>query len=140
MVKKKKSSRGGKQSKKRMTIAVLVAEDGSKPCNPLVSELLCCVRKLTVATHPVGLHYFASTKSWMNAEIMEHIIDQLDRQLKLENSQVALFLDKAPSHPETLPDPLEFIKLAFLPKLTSCRLQNPCAGIIRYLKAKYRKR
>ena len=140
MVKKKKSSRGGKQSKKRMTIAVLVAEDGSKPCNPVVSELLRCFRKLTVATYPAGLHYFASTKSWMNAEIMEHIIDQLDRQLKLENSQVILFLDNARSHPETLQDPLEFIKLAFLPKHTSCRLQLPYAGIIRYLKAKYRKR
>ena len=34
-VEKKKSSRGGKQSK-RMSRAVFVAADGSKPCNPVV--------------------------------------------------------------------------------------------------------
>ena len=49
---------------------------------------------------------------------MEHILGRLDRQLELENRQVILFLDNAPSHPETLQDPLEIIKLIFLPNNT----------------------
>ena len=49
---------------------------------------------------------------------MEHILGRLDRQLELENRQVILFLDNAPSHPETLQDSLELIKPIFLPKNT----------------------
>ena len=66
LVEKKKSSRNGKQSKKRMTIAVFLAESGSKQCNPLVlwrSQLLRRFRKLTVLTHPFRLYYFTSAKS-----------------------------------------------------------------------------
>ena len=100
LVEKNKSSRGGKQSKKRMTIAVFVAADSSKPCNPLAiwqNQLPRCFRKLTVPICPAGLHYFANAKSWMNTEIMEHILGRHDRKLKLENCYVILFPENAPS-------------------------------------------
>ena len=70
---------------------------------------------------------------------MEHIFGRLGRQLKLENCYVILFLDNAPSHQETLQDPLEFIKLVFLPKNKTPKLQPADAGIICNRKAKYRK-
>ena len=54
--------------------------------------------------------------------------------------QVYVFLANAPSHPETLQNPLEFIKLACLLKNTTSKLQPADAGIIRNLKAKYVKR
>ena len=66
LVEKNKSSRGGKQSKKRMTVAVFVAADSSESCNPLAiwqSQLPRCFRKLTVPICPAGLHYFANAKS-----------------------------------------------------------------------------
>ena len=140
LVDKKKSPRGGKQSKKRMTIAAFVAGDGSKPFDPVAiwrSQLPHCLRKLTVPTGPAGLHYFANAKSWTNTELMEQILGRLDRQLKLENRHVILFLGNASSHLETLQDPLEFIKMEFLPKNTTSKLQPADAGIIRNLKVKY---
>ena len=88
-----------------MAKAVFVVADGSKPYNPVViwwSQLSHCFRKLTVPTRPAGLHYFANAKSWMDTEIMEHILGRLDRQLKLGNRHVIIFLDDVPSHPETL--------------------------------------
>ena len=93
LVEKKKSSRGGKQSKKRVTIAVFVAADGSKPCNPVViyrSELSRFFRKLTLPTRPAGLSYFANAKTWVNTEIMENILSRIDRQLKLESSSLQI--------------------------------------------------
>ena len=93
LVEKKKSSRGGKQSKKRVTIAVFVAADGSKPCNPVVicrSELSRCFRKLNLPTRPAGLSYFANAKPWVNTEIMENILSRIDRQLKLESSSLQI--------------------------------------------------
>ena len=130
LVKKKKSSKGGKKSKKRMNVAVFVAADGSKPCDPVViwrSKVPRCLRKLISKTRPAGLHYFSNAKSWMTTE-------------KQENRRVLLFLGNAPCHPETIQQSLSFIKLVFLPKNTTSKLQPVDAGIIRNLKAKYRKR
>ena len=140
LVKEKKSFRGGEQSKKRMAITVFVAADVSKPCDPVVvlrRQLLRLFRKLTVPTHPAGLHYFANAKSWMNIEIMKHILGRVDRQLKLENSHVILFLDNAPSYPEPLQDPPEFFKLVYLPKNATSKLEPADIGVIRNVKAKY---
>ena len=75
----------------------------------------------------------------MTTEIMEVILARLDRQLKQENRQVLLFLDNVPCHPETLQQSLSFIKLVFLQKNTTSKLQPADAGIIRNLKPKYRK-
>ena len=53
---------------------------------------------------------------------------------------MSLFLDNAPSHPETLQSKLRNIKLIYLPKRTTSRLQPLLdAGIIRSFKSKYRK-
>ena len=69
--------------------------------------------------------------------MMKHILGRVDRQLKLENSHVILFLDNAPSHPELLQDPLEFFKLIYLPKNTISKLEPADAGVIRNVNAKY---
>ena len=69
--------RGGKQSKKRMTIAAFVATDGSKHCNPVIiwrSQLPRYFRKSAVPTRPAALYYFANAKSWITTEIMERIL------------------------------------------------------------------
>ena len=118
-VQKNKSSRGGKQRKKRMTVVVFVAANGSKPCNPVTilrSKFPRCFRKFVVPTPPVGLHWFANAKSWMATEVMKCFLGQLDRQMKRENRPVLRFLNNAPCHPATLQEPLNFMKLEFLPK------------------------
>ena len=126
-----------------MTIAVFVTADGSKSCDLVViwrSKVPRCFRKFISKTRPAGLHYFSNANSWITTAIMEVILGRLDRQLKQENRHhVLLFLENAPCHPETLQQSLRFIKLVFLPKNTTSKLQPADAGIIRNLKAKYRK-
>ena len=73
----------------------------------------------------------------MNIEIMKHILGRVDRQSKLENSHVILFLDNAPSYPEPLQDPPEFFKLVYLPKNATSKLEPADIGVIRNVKAKY---
>ena len=70
---------------------------------------------------------------------MESILQKLDRRLNQEKRKVILIWDNAKCHPETAQVRLKNIKLVFLPKNTSSRLQPLYAGIIRNFKHKYRK-
>ena len=57
----------------------------------------------------------------------------------MQYGNVVLFLDNATSHQESIEKNLSNIKLVFLPKNTTLRLQPLVAGIIRTFKLKYRK-
>ena len=74
----------------------------------------------------------------MDIDIMETVLDRLDRRMNFENHKVILFLDNATCHPEILQNGLTNIKLVFLPKNTTSRLQPLDAGIIRNFKLKDR--
>ena len=81
-------------------------------------------------SRPLGVHYFSNKKAWMDGEIMLKV-------LKLPNRNVLLFLDNATGHQEPIQKSLTNIKLVFLPKNTTSRLQSLDAGIIRAFKLKY---
>ena len=73
LVEKGKKGRGGKQSKKRCTVALFVAANGSKVCNPIAvwrSKKPRCFKKLKNIYRPHGVHYFANAKAWMTPGIM----------------------------------------------------------------------
>ena len=75
----------------------------------------------------------------MNLDIVESILQKLDRRMNQEKRKVILFWDNATCHPESKQAGLKNIKLVFLPKNTTSRLQPLDAGIIRNFKHKYRK-
>ena len=75
----------------------------------------------------------------MTSEIFETVLSKLNRKLVFENRKVILFLDNATCHPEPMDDKFSNIKIVFLPKNTTSRLQPLDAGIIRNFKVKYRK-
>ena len=139
---KGKSSRGGKNSKLRITCAIFVSLAGDKVCEPIVigrSKHPRCFKKLKDRTRPLGAQYFSSKKAWMNTEIMETVLRRLDRKFANEDRNVRLFLDNATCHPPTLQDGLIRIELKFLPKNTTSKLQPCDAGIIQSTKSTYRK-
>ena len=85
------------------------------------------------------VHYFSNDKAWMRTIILEDVLGLLDHEVQLAGRKVILFLDNAPCHPETLQNKVKNIKLIFLPKCTTSRLQPLDAGIMRAFKCKYRK-
>ena len=98
-----------------------------------------CFKKLTKISRPHGVHYFANVKAWMTTEIMQEVLRILDKKMIAKGRKVLLFLDIAPSHSDIFQEGLKNIKLEFLPKNTTSRLQPYDAGIIKNFKHKYRK-
>ena len=85
------------------------------------------------------MYYFGDYKAWMTTEIMLEVLKMLDKKMIAEDRKVLLFMDNAPCHPETLQEGLKNVKIDFLPKNTTSRLQPCDAGIIKKIKHKYRK-
>ena len=71
------------------------------------------LRKLPNPCKPYGIQYFHSKKAWMTTEIMIEVLTALDHKLDVENQKVLLFLDNAPSHPETSRETLKTSNLCF---------------------------
>ena len=84
LVEKGKKGRGGKQSKKPCTVALFVAANGSKVCDPIVvwrSKKPCCFKKLKNIYRPHGVFYFTNAKAWMTTEIMQEVFKMLDKRM-----------------------------------------------------------
>ena len=60
----------------------------------------------------------------MTTEIMQEIMQILDKKMISENRKVLLFMDNAPCHPDILQEGLKNIKIDFFPKNTTSRLQD----------------
>lgn len=143
LVQKGQQSKGGKKSKQRFTVAFFVNAAGEKVDEPIVigkSKVPRCFKKLKDPSRPADVHYFANPKSWMTSEIMVAVLTRLNRKLSSEKRKVILFLDNATCHPESMKDQFSHIKVVFLPKNTTSRLQPLDAGIIQSFKIKYRKK
>ena len=144
LIEKTKSKKGGKKSKVRLTAAFFVNAAGQKVDEPVIiwkSKKPRCFRNMknNDLSRPLGVHYFSNKKAWMNGEILSKVLKRHDRKMKLQNRNVLLFLDNATSHQESIQKSLTNIKLVFLPKNTTSRLQPLVARIIRAFKLKYRK-
>ena len=67
---------------------------------------------------------------------MEKFLDTLNFQMRKERRNVILFLDNTTVHPSSLTDMNSNIKIVFLPKNKTSRLQPLDAGIIQSFKTK----
>ena len=144
MTEKAKSKKGGKKAKVCLTVTFFVNADGQKVDEPVIiwkSKKPRCFKNLKGRdlSRTLGVHYFATDKAWMNSEIMSDVLKRLDRKMKMQSRNVVLFIDNTTSHRESIEKNFSNIKLVFLPKNTTSRLQPLDAGIIRAFKLKYRK-
>ena len=143
LAQKRKKTKGGKKSKQRITVAFFVSADGGKVGKPIViwrSKKPRCFRLASAPDKLAEVSYFDDSKSWMQVEIMEKVIDTLNHQMRKQRRKVILFLDNATVHATSLTDMYSNIKIVFLPKNTTSRLQPLDAGIIQSFKTKYRKK
>ena len=74
----------------------------------------------------------------MDGVLFEEWVRELDRKFACEENNVALVIDNCPAHPHI--ENLKAIKLFFLPPNTTSQTQPMDQGVIRSLKAKYRKK
>ena len=76
----------------------------------------------------------------MTSDVMQAVLTLFNRKLLREQRKVVLILDNATCHLKSVIDSFSQIKIIFLPKNTTSRLQPLDAGIAQNFKAKYRKR
>ena len=81
--------------------------------------------------------YRNQRKSWMDGKLFEEWLRELDRKFAFEGRNVAFVIDNCPSYPHI--NNLKPIKLYFLPPNTTSKTQPMDQGVIRSLRAKYRK-
>ena len=143
LAQKGKKAKGGKKSKQRITVAIFVSADGGKVGKPIViwrSKKPRCFRLASASDKLAEVSYFDDSKSWMQMEIMEKVLDTLHHQMRKQGRKVILFLDNATVHLTSLIDMYSNIKISFLPKNTTSRLQPLDAGIIQSFETKYREK
>ena len=143
LAQKGKKTKGGKKLKQRITVAFFISADGGKVGRPIVirrSQKPRCFRLASASDKLAEVSYFDDSKSWMQVEIMEKVIDTLNHQMRKQGRKVILFLGNATVHPTSLIDMYSNMKVVFLPKNTTSRLQPLDADIIQSFKTKYGKK
>ena len=91
---KTKKSKSGKKSKQRTTVMFIIAPNGSFVFEPTViwrSKLPRCFKSLKNASKPMSMHYFSNKKACMNSEVMESILQRLDRRMNQKNEKLSCF-------------------------------------------------
>ena len=85
LIEKAKSKKSGKKTKVHLTVAFFVNADGQKVDEPVIiwkSKKPRCFKSLQGRdlSRPLGIHYLANNKAWMNSEIMSDVLKRLDRK------------------------------------------------------------
>ena len=91
-----------------------------------------------INTNQLPVTWRSNTKAWMTSHIFTDLLKDFDQKMRLQQKNVLLFFDNAPSHPSTLR--LTNDKLQMLPANCTLILQPLDQGVIQTLKLKYRKR
>ena len=93
---------------------------------------------MNINTNQLPVTWQSNTKAWMTSHIFTDWLKDFDRKMRLQQRNVLLFLDNAPSHPSTLR--LTNVKLQMVPANCTLILQPLDQGVIQTLKLKYCKR
>lgn len=123
---KGKKAKGGKKSKQRITVGFFVSADGEKVGKLIVIWRSKKPRPFLLAR---AADILKDPKLWMQVEIIEKVLENLNRQMVREDRKAILFLDSTTVHPPPLIGKYSNIKVLFLPKNTTSRLQFFNAGI-----------
>lgn len=127
---------GGKQAKDRLTVLVCANMSGTEKRQLLVvgkSVAPRCFKNCSV----LPVKYTANKRAWMTSEIFEKELRDWDRELARKQRRILLLVDNCPAHPHV--ENLQFMELVFLPPNVTAILQPMDQGVIRCLKAHYRK-
>ena len=125
---------GVKFSKFRLTGLAVANANGEKLFIIGKSKSPRCFKNLK----QLPCRYRGQKKSWMDSDLFEEWVRELDRKFEQQNRKVVLIIDNCPAHPAI--GGLKAIQLCFLPPNTTAVTQPMDQVVIRSLKAKYRSR
>ena len=128
LIEKAKSKKVSQKAKVRLAVAFFVNADGQKVDEPAIiwkSKKLPCFKNIKGRdlSRLLGVYCFTNNKAWMNSEIMSDVLKRFNHKMKMQNRNVILFPEIATSHQESIEKSMSNIKLVFLPKNTTLRLQ-----------------
>ena len=128
----KRECRSGKMAKERLTIAFFVNVAGEKEPPVIIGKLASprCFKGLMDNANPHGLPYFSNPKASKNMEIMHAILAKLNRKMIRQERKILLLIDNVSSYSHGMKDGFSNIKVVFLLKNITSRLQPLDAGII----------
>ena len=129
---KGKDCKGGKLAKERVTVMLACSMLGEKVIGK--SSRPRCFKNLDLKKFPVT--WRNNKKSWMSSEIFSEWITDINDKMRKKQRQIIMFLDNATVHRNIK---LSHVKLEFFPANTTSKLQPLDLGIIRAMKARYRK-
>ena len=112
-------TKGKKQKKDRITVALCCNADGSEKIKPFIigkSLNLRCFKNFSVQLY---VNYKANKKAWMTSFLFADFLHSLNAKMKRSKHKVLLIMDNAPSH--ILPQ-LSNIKIHFLSPTTTSHL------------------
>ena len=130
---------GSKKAKDRITALVAVNMDGSDK-HPLLivgkSRQPRCFR----GVQQLPLPYSNNKTAWMTGYLFRNWLVDFERDMAKKNRFIVLVVDNCAAHPKDSADDLPHIKLVFLPPNVTSIIQPCDMGIIRNLKANYRRK
>lgn len=128
---------GGKQSKIRLTVALMASALGEK-MTPVVignAKRPRAFGRLDV-NKSFNIIWKSNKTSWMTAEFFSDFMRNLNTEMMKARRKIIVFIDNAACHPHL---ELENVKLEFLPPNATSELQPMDQGIIQSFKLQYRK-
>ena len=132
--------RARKKSKTRYRFLVCASADGKNRLQPLVvgADNARCLNGR--AAHKFGFHYTFNHAAWVNFVIFLLWTYYLDYTIRNTTKQPSLLhLDNASCHGKIVDIPkFQYLRLFFLPKKATSILQPLYAGVIAYVKRRYR--
>src|SRR6185369_10619531 len=126
---------GIKQNKDRVTVLLTCNSIGTEKLKPLFIHKYQTPRPLRgVDKSTLPVDYYWNSKAWMQLTIWNDYLKNLNNKMHLENRNILLLIDNAPTH--NLMDNLELtnVKIHYLPPNTTANLQPCDAGIIHSFK------
>jgi hypothetical protein len=128
---------GTKQSKDCVTILFTCNSTGTEKLRPLFIHKYENPRALkNINKNSLPVNYYWNKKSWMQVSIWNDYLKKLDSHMRVQNRNILLLIDNAPTHALYENTNLTNIVIEHLPPNTTSHLQPCDQGIINSFKVR----
>ena len=128
---------GTKQSKDCVTILLTCNSTGTEKLRPLFIHKYENSRVLkNISKNSLPVNYYWNKKSWMQVSIWNDYLKKLDSHMRVQNRNILLLVDNAPTHALYENTNLTNIVIEHLPPNTTSHLQPCDQGIINSFKVR----